>query len=213
MASVSDSGLHLLDINVRPCAYVKDVIQGSWNNLKEGVTKEGRGKKIHGFKVIGENRLVTVLDGAIESAVDTLNAAYGDQIEVKCTPLRTYEGFAEHVLGVDKSLTKVVSPRRLGTDGRLFWLVFRVGYRGLNAGDLIATWAREATAALTLRSRGDMEMDLFKVVAQREVHLFAKVPDAEIMDDICFTLPLIKELGDQVELTSKAIVHLDLTTA
>jgi hypothetical protein len=50
MANVSPS-LHLLDVGVRPCAYVKDVIQGSWKNLKEGVAVEGRGRKVHGFKV------------------------------------------------------------------------------------------------------------------------------------------------------------------
>ena len=46
-----------------------------------------------------------------------------------------------------------------------------------------------------------------------QVHLFAKVPDGEIMDDISFTLPIMKELGDQVEITSKAVLHLDSTTA
>jgi hypothetical protein len=41
----------------------------------------------------------------------------------------------------------------------------------MNASEMIAIWGREATAALTLRGRGDMELDLFKVVGQREVSL------------------------------------------
>lgn len=41
--------LHLIDILIRPGAYVKDVIDGCWLNLQEGVRKAG-GKTIHGFK-------------------------------------------------------------------------------------------------------------------------------------------------------------------
>jgi muconolactone delta-isomerase len=205
---MADAGLHFLDIFVRPCAYVKDVIQGSWRNLQEGVGKDGHGRNLSGFKVIGENRLVAVLDGGIESAVAALNAAYGDQIEVKCTPLRTYEGFAEHVLGVDKALVKQ-SPRKMSSDGRLFWIHVSVGYRGLSATDLITAWAREATTILSLRNRGDMELQVYKVVAQRELHLFMKAPDAEIMDDITFTFPLMKEMGDQVQSITKSVMYID----
>lgn len=208
---MADGGLHFLDIAVRPCAYIKDVIQGSWRNLQEGVEKGNHGnvgKKVHGFKVIGENRLIAIFDGGIESALASLNAAYGDQIEIKCTPLRTYEGFAEHVLGVDKQLTKP-SPQKIGSDGHVFWLHFKIGYRGKTATDLVTMWAREAVTALSLRARGDMELDLYKVVAQREVHLFLKAPDAEIMDDISFTLPIMKEIGDQVEIETKSVMHID----
>jgi len=34
------------------------------------------------------------------------------------------------------------------------------------------------------------------------------MPDADIMDNIVFTLPLMKELGDQVQITSKSIACL-----
>jgi len=34
------------------------------------------------------------------------------------------------------------------------------------------------------------------------------MPDANIMDNIVFTLPLMKELGDQVQITSKSITCL-----
>jgi len=43
--------IHLLDVRVRPCAYVKEVIEGSWKNLQEGVEK-GFGRTLYGFKVI-----------------------------------------------------------------------------------------------------------------------------------------------------------------
>ena len=73
---------------------------------------------------------LSVLDGGVESAVSSLNAAYGDQVEVKCIPLRTYEGFAKRVLGVDdENLTKP-SEHKLDSDGLLFLFHFVLEYRG-----------------------------------------------------------------------------------
>jgi hypothetical protein len=51
MADLSQIKLYLLDIRVRPCAHVSDVINGSWKSLKEGVASSGHGRIIHGFKV------------------------------------------------------------------------------------------------------------------------------------------------------------------
>lgn len=111
-----------------------------------------------------------VFEGAVESALSQLNSVYGDHIEVSCTPLRSYENFACEVLGLEKSLT-APSSRRLTSsmEGHLFWLTFKIGYSGLNATDLVNIWSKEATALLTLRNRGELELDLFKVVGQREV--------------------------------------------
>jgi len=72
-----------------------------------------------------------VLDGGIESALQALNTEYGDQTEMTCTPLRSFEGFAEQVLGADHDLaatpfTRVVSD----DDDRLYWLAFTISYRG-----------------------------------------------------------------------------------
>jgi len=47
---MADKGLYLLDVTIRPGAYVKDVIEGSWREFSEG-SKAGNGKVIYGFKV------------------------------------------------------------------------------------------------------------------------------------------------------------------
>lgn len=44
------SDLHLLEIRILPCAYVKDVVEGVWRNLQGGLDKVG-GKMVYGFKV------------------------------------------------------------------------------------------------------------------------------------------------------------------
>jgi len=38
---------------------------------------------------------------------------------------------------------------------------------------------------------------------------FIKVPDGEIMDDISFTLPIMKESGDQVHIITKVLKRFD----
>jgi hypothetical protein len=57
MADLPQLRLYLLDIQVRPCANVSDVITGSWKSVNEGVASSGHGRIIHGFKV-------GVIDGA-----------------------------------------------------------------------------------------------------------------------------------------------------
>lgn len=71
------------------------------------------------------------MDGGVESAVAAINGAYGDQIEITCCPLRTYEGFAGHVLGLSAALTARPA-KKLLPEGqvRLYWLHFIVGHRG-----------------------------------------------------------------------------------
>lgn len=195
--------LHLIDIRIRPGAYVKDVIDGCWLNLQEGV-RRGGGKTLHGFKIIGENRIVAVIEDSAESGAEAVTAAFGDHTELVCTPLRSYEGFAEHVLGVEKTLT-VPSPHHIGSDGHHFWVHFNVEYRGLSLTEFLGMWKSEAQTALNLRVSGKMELDLFKVVGQRQVNAFMKVPSGEIMDDIIFTLPIMKDLGNQLHITCKSI--------
>ena len=41
-----------------------------------------------------------------------------------------------------------------------------------------------------------------------QVYGFIKAPDGEIMDDISFTLPMLKELGDQVHITTKVLLRM-----
>lgn len=106
----------------------------------------------------------------MEGALGQLNSVYGDHIEVLCTPLRSYESFASEVLGLKKSMTAPSTHRLTNSmEGHLFWLTFKVGYSGRSVTDLVNIWSKEATALLTLRNRGELELDLFKVVGQREV--------------------------------------------
>ena len=77
--------------------------------------------------------LLSVLDGGVESALLAHNAVYGDLSEVTCSPLRTFEGFAENVLGVDAALTQRRHDRLNFDDasaGRFYWLDVIINSRG-----------------------------------------------------------------------------------
>jgi len=43
-----------------------------------------------------------------------------------------------------------------------------------------------------------------------QVYALIKVPDSELMDDISFTLPMLKEMGDQIHITAKVLKPLAL---
>jgi len=76
--------------------------------------------------------MCAVLDGGIESALQALNTAYGDQTRMTCTPLRSFENFAEHVLDVDHDLVRTPFKRVVSdADEYLYWLTFTISYRGL----------------------------------------------------------------------------------
>lgn len=51
MASKTPDNWTLVELNIKPCAYLQDVIEGSSKKLKEG-TEESGGKLIYCFKVI-----------------------------------------------------------------------------------------------------------------------------------------------------------------
>ena len=41
------------------------------------------------------------------------------------------------------------------------------------------------------------------------MYAFIKAPNGEIMDDISFTLPLMREIGNQVHITTKVVVPME----
>jgi len=83
----------------------------------------------------------SVIDGGIESALQALNNAYGDQTKMTCTPLRSFENFAEHVLGVDHELAKTPFKRIVcDPDEHLHWLTMTISYRGLSSSSFAITY-------------------------------------------------------------------------
>lgn len=46
---------------------------------------------------------------------------------------------------------------------------------------------------------------MFCFLQSLQVHLFVRAPNSDVMDDIVFTLPIMKEIGNQVQIRTKSI--------
>ncbi|NQW01499.1 MAG: transporter [Rhodospirillales bacterium] len=87
----------------------------------------------------------------------------------------------------------------------LFHLEFSVGYSAeMSQQDLFKIWAEEAGAALGAKEAG-VVVDLWKVVGTRTVFAVVNVESADMLDQISFDLPIMKQMGQHVEVKVTAI--------
>lgn len=86
----------------------------------------------------------------------------------------------------------------------LYHLDFRVEYpAGMSQQELFAIWKEEAQTALGAKEQG-VVVDLWKCVGMRRVIAIVDVPSPDILDQILFDLPIMREHGQhvQVDVTS-----------
>ena len=86
----------------------------------------------------------------------------------------------------------------------LYHLDFRVEYSdNMSQQDLFTIWAEEADTALGAKQGGTV-VDLWKCVGTRRIIAIVDVPTPDILDQILFDLPIMKKMGQhvQVEVTS-----------
>ena len=87
----------------------------------------------------------------------------------------------------------------------LFHLEFTVQYGdAMSQQDLFSIWAEEAGAALGAKEAG-VVVDLWKAVGQRKVFAIVKVDSADMLDQISFDLPIMKKMGQHVDIKVTAI--------
>ncbi|ESN95102.1 hypothetical protein HELRODRAFT_179690 [Helobdella robusta] len=198
--------LIMLDIKILPCAFIKEIFLNAWRVMIEGVEKK-EGKLVMGFKVVGENRFLALFHNGSDSALKHLNAAYGNHFLVTSMRFRQFETFAKHVLGYDTSsrLVQQTGSNINNSSGKLFWVKFNIAHLGKETGMFINKWREECEFWFDLKKRGDVTLEMFKTLGQKEVHLFIRCPSCEILDDLLFTTPLSVALGNQLETTVKSV--------
>jgi muconolactone D-isomerase len=87
----------------------------------------------------------------------------------------------------------------------LFHLDFRVEYGATTSQqDLFGTWSREAEAALGAKQAG-VVVDLWKVAGERRVIAVVDVESHDSLDEILFTLPIMVEMGQFVDVKVSAL--------
>lgn len=87
----------------------------------------------------------------------------------------------------------------------LYHLAFRVEYdAAMGQQGLFRVWAEEAEAALGAKQAG-VVVDLWKVVGERRVFAVVDVASPDILDQILFDLPIMKKMGQHVQVEVKAL--------
>ena len=87
----------------------------------------------------------------------------------------------------------------------LFHLDFQVGYSAdMTQNDLFDIWTEEASAALGAKEAG-VVVDLWKVVGERNVIAIVNVESHEMLDQILLDLPIMRRMGQHVQVNVRAI--------
>ncbi|MEM8976623.1 MAG: muconolactone Delta-isomerase family protein [Pseudomonadota bacterium] len=87
----------------------------------------------------------------------------------------------------------------------LFHLDFNVEYSAaMTQNDLFEIWAEEAGAALGAKKAG-VVVDLWKAVGARRVIAIVKVESMEMLDQILLDLPIMKKMGQHVQVDVTAL--------
>ena len=87
----------------------------------------------------------------------------------------------------------------------LFLADFRIGYgASMSQQDLFAIWSGEAPAALAAKKAGVI-VDLWKCVGERRVIVIFDVESHDALDEILFTLPIMTEMGQFVDIKVTAL--------
>eukprot|EP00112_Aurelia_sp_Birch-Aquarium-sp1_P023991 Seg738.2 transcript_id=Seg738.2/GoldUCD/mRNA.D3Y31 product="hypothetical protein" protein_id=Seg738.2/GoldUCD/D3Y31 len=81
----------------------------------------------------------------------------------------------------------------------LFLLRFSIEYRGLSQPELFKIWLQEAEVALAAKQSG-LVKEIWKVVGERKVFVVVEAESPEQIDQLSFSLPIMKEMGDQVQI-------------
>jgi len=165
-------------------------------------------RSLHRFKVTGEPMLLAVIQASnvigLERSLNGLSLMV--PVKVECIPIMNYENFARSIK-VNQELTKP-NTTLLDKEG-LYWLEFNVGYQGKTTDELIAIWKREAEAVLKARHNEGTSIELYKVVAERKVHVFINASEPEQVDVLALQLPIMQENGNNVTIKCRAIMFLD----
>ncbi|CAH3147438.1 unnamed protein product [Porites evermanni] len=191
--------------SVRPYeAFYDDLKKLAYSNLPpKSSTVLSEPKKCNYFDFFGFSLLVMRVDKPDDIDRMSFNLPIvkemGDQVQLEVTPLRAYEAFAtelnKKVTGEDDTFEELPTVPK---EGLFFWLTFTIEYPGKTQDELLAVWLQEAKAAIGGKKKGSV-VDIWKVIGERKVHVLMCVDSPDYIDRISFQLPLMKQMGDSVQ--------------
>ncbi|CAC5362698.1 unnamed protein product [Mytilus coruscus] len=159
------------------------------------------------FRVIGEAKIVAILevkDATVLNGI-TSNLITSGPFKVTCTPLTCYERWAK-LLGVDEKFTGP-APRKL-TGKYVAWFDVTLEHHGIPLEQFVEYWRDEAASILELRSKGQFETEIFKVLGEKRLHAFSCKDNPEDWECFMLKLPMFVKMGDQIYTKTKLVTKM-----
>ncbi|VDH89206.1 uncharacterized protein LOC143055360 [Mytilus galloprovincialis] len=159
------------------------------------------------FRVIGEAKIVAILEVEDATVLDTVtsNLMASGPFTVTCTPLTSYERWTK-LLGVDEKFTGP-APRKL-TGKYVTWFEATLEHHGIPYEQFLEYWRDEAASILEQRSNGQIEIEIFKVLGERRLHLFSCKDNPEDWEGLTLKLPMWVKMGDQIYKKTKLVTKM-----
>ncbi|KAM7451427.1 hypothetical protein ABFA07_001086 [Porites harrisoni] len=198
--------LFLIKLTVEYKGIPQEQFIHTWlKDAEESLKAKEDGRILQLWKAVGERKVFYVMRVDNPDDIDRMSfnlpivKEMGDQVQLEVTPLRAYEAFAtelnKKVTGEDDTFEELPT---VSKEGLFFWLTFTIEYPGKTQDELLAVWLQEAKAAIGGKKKGSV-VDIWKVIGERKVHVLMCVDSPDYIDRISFQLPLMKQMGDSVQ--------------
>ncbi|EDV29846.1 uncharacterized protein TRIADDRAFT_52683 [Trichoplax adhaerens] len=134
----------------------------------------------------------------------------GDQVTIKSSLLRPYYSWYKELkerLSDDSEVLEDL-PSKFDPENakaNYYLVTMDIGYEGLKQEELLKIWYQEALRAVKAKNLGHV-VDIFKVTAERLVHIIFNLPNAGALDKLMLNVPLSKEIGDRVKTDIKVVI-------
>ncbi|XP_073249059.1 uncharacterized protein [Porites lutea] len=199
--------LYLIKLTVEYKGIPQKQFIHTWSKqAKESLKAKEDGKILQLWKVVGERKVLYVMRVDNPDDIDRMSfnlpivKEMGDQVELEVKPLRAYEAFAtelnKKVTGEEDAFQELTTIPKAGL---FYWITIMIEYPGKTQDELLAVWLQEAKAAIGGKKKGSV-VDIWKVIGERKVHVLMCVDSPYIVDRISFELPLMKQMGDSVQM-------------
>ncbi|XP_052086190.1 uncharacterized protein LOC127723556 [Mytilus californianus] len=159
------------------------------------------------FRVIGEPKIVAIFEVEDATVLNRVTAEImaSGSFTVTCSPLSCYESWAK-ILGVDEKFTGP-APRKL-TGKYVSWFDITLEHHGIPLEQFVEYWRDEAASILELRSKGQIEIEIFKVLGERRLHAFSCKDNPEEWEGLTLKLPMWVKMGDQIYKKTKLVTKM-----
>lgn len=166
------------------------------------------------YKVSGEKKFIMFikidgnqLDDFLYNKIYTIRD-FEDQIKINVTAMYDYVTFANlasTLTGSEKKYEEIQSINNQ-EGGAYHLLDIKMEHSGMSHKDFLDIWEKEIAAALGAKKMG-IAIDIWKVLGERRVLAVTKIESLPALDQIILTLPMMKEMGDQMYITTKRLTE------